>query len=227
MDEKLIKSELVDAWKNVLIPQRQYQEVVLDALEKYRNGLSIEVFDVLVNILKDNILELNKKTLLEIGCASGYYSEVLRLKGIDVEYHGCDYSVAYIDFARKLYPEIDFQVQDARFMTYPDKHFDIVVLGGCLLHIKEFDLAIAEAARIAKNYVISHRTPIWHKKETSFHIKVAYGVEMFEIHFNERELLKLFRKNSLKIIDIITYNFGFQEGLMDVFTYKTYLCIKD
>lgn len=221
-----IEEELANSWKDSKVPQIQFDTYTKEQLENYRRGLSVEPYDVLVRILKDNGLDGKRKRMLEVGCSTGYYSEVLKIKAINSAYSGCDYSESFIEFATRLYPGIDFQVQDACSLTYPDGSFDIVISGCCLLHIMNYEKAIEETARIAKEYVVFHRTPVLHKKDTSYYIKTAYGVKMFEIHFNERELLKLFDKNNLKVIDIITFNCGLEKNSGDFYAYKTYLCMK-
>lgn len=221
-----VAAHLSEAWQDPEIPQRQYELFVKKQLEDYRNGQPLDVYDNIIDIIKSNIDIDESKRILEIGCSSGYYNEALKIKGVTAEYSGCDYSEVFIDFARKLYPDIDFQVQDARALTYPDGSFDIAVSGGCLLHIMDYEKAITETARVAKDYVIFHRTPVLHKKETSYFIKTAYGVKMFEIHFNERELLRLMKKNNLRLVDIITFNAAFEDSIGDFYAYKTYLCEK-
>lgn len=66
-----------------------------------------------------------------------------------------------------------------------------------------------------------------HEKNTSYYLKNAYGIEMFEIHFNERELCRLFRERHLRIVDIITFNAAYDQLAQDFFAYKTYLCEKN
>jgi SAM-dependent methyltransferase len=219
-----ITNDLSDSWKDDRVPQQQYEICTKEEINNYKNKIPVLPFDVFIDILKENIPNLDDKTILEIGCSSGYYSEVLKIKGIKAEYHGCDYSSAFIEFAKELYPGLDFQVQEACGLSYPDCSFDIIVSGCCLLHIMDYEKAIAEAARTAKEYVVFHRTPVLHRKETSYYVKTAYGVRMFEIHFNERELLGIMRKNGLRVEDIITFN-AFV-GDSDFFAYKTFLCSK-
>ncbi len=219
-----IANELCDSWKDAGVPRQQYEICTRKEINNYKNNMPVLPFDVFVDILKENVPKLDDKTMLEIGCSSGYYNEVLKIKGIKAEYHGCDYSPAFIEFAKELYPGLDFQVQDACGLTYSDGSFDIVVSGCCLLHIMDYKKAIAEAARTAKEYVVFHRTPVLHRKETSYYVKTAYGVRMFEIHFNERELLRLMRKNGLSLEDITTFNASVEDS--DFFAYKTYFCSK-
>jgi ubiquinone/menaquinone biosynthesis C-methylase UbiE len=221
-----IESVLADSWRDPSVPGRQYEACTKIELENYRNGIPVIPFDVMVDMLRTNINNFTGKKLLEIGCSTGYYSEVLKIQGIDLQYYGCDYSEYFIRFAQKTFPGINFQIQDACSLTYPDGSFDIAVSGCCLLHIMNFEKAIAETARVAKDFAIFHRTPVLHTKETSYFIKTAYGVKMFEIHFNERELLRLIRKYNLKVVDIITFQASFEKTIGDFYAYKTYLCEK-
>lgn len=225
IEKEGIDSELVDSWKDLSIPQRQY-EVAKKALEDFSRGAPVIPFDVLVEILTCNIKGFKGKKLLEVGCSSGYYSEVLKIKGIDVEYSGCDYSASFIELARELYPGTDFQVQDARELSYQSGSFEIVVSGGCLVHIKDYEKAVREASRTAKEYVVFHRTPVLHKKKTSYYVKTAYGVRMFDVHINERELLGLIKDNAMRVVDIATFDVSPQEGEGDILAFKTYLCRK-
>lgn len=220
-------SKALDAgWQDPLIPERQYGLFVKKQIEDYRKGRPLEHFDALANILLDNIEGLAGKSLLEIGCSSGYFSQVLRIKGIAAEYQGCDYSDAFVGFARKLNPGTDFQRQDACSLSYPGGSFDIVVSGCCLLHIMDYKKAVSEAARVSKAHVVLHGTPVLHRKDTAYYIKTAYGIKMFEIHFNERELFRLMRENGLKVEDIVTFNMS-ASGTDDFLAYKTYLCGKN
>ncbi len=222
-----IEAHLSQSWQAPEVPQRQFELFVKKELEGYRAGQAVEVYDTLVSILKKNIDKLSDMTILEIGCSSGYYGEVLKIKGINAEYHGGDYSSPFIEFARQLYPNLDFQVQDACNLSYADNSFDIVISGCCLLHIMEYEQALSEAARVASDYVVFHRTPVLHNRETSFYIKKAYGVKMFEIHFNERELLGLMKKNRLKPVDVVTFGVNPDDALGDACAQKTYLCKKE
>ena len=88
--------------------------------------------------------------LLEVGCGSGYYSEVFAdLVPGGVGYTGIDYSEAMIARARARYPSTAFEVADATRLPYPDDAFDIVFNGVSLMHIIDYQAAIREAARVA------------------------------------------------------------------------------
>lgn len=194
---------LASSWKEEQLPTRQ-RVLVEGQLRDYRNGKRIDVFDVLIEAL-DATEELPKDaTVLEIGCSSGYYSEVLAIAGKGLVYEGCDYSESFISLARSIYPDVHFEVEDATKLSYPDERFNVVVSGCCLLHIPDYATAIAEAARVAKDYVIFHRTPVVLGRPTRYFRKQAYGVETVEIHFSEDELLGLFANSGLVLLKTVT-----------------------
>jgi SAM-dependent methyltransferase len=218
--------ELRDSWKNAAIPERQ-RAIVDGQLAAYRAGASIPVFDALVDILNANIDGLAGLSLLEIGCSSGYYSEVLDIKRLGVRYEGCDYSPAFVDLARRLYPGIPFGVEDACDLRYADRSFDIVVSGCCILHIPDYELAIAETARVSRRWVVFHRTPVLHMHGPITYEKKAYGVDTIEIHFNEQALVRLFKKYRMRVVDMNTHSLGWDATRSDALAMKTYLCEKN
>lgn len=50
-----IEKNLIHAWQDPSLPQRQFDTNTLKQVEDYRKGLPVEPFDVLVNTLRDNI----------------------------------------------------------------------------------------------------------------------------------------------------------------------------
>lgn len=217
-------SRLRAAWQDNDLPARQ-RELVDRQLLEYRRGSKIDVFDVLVNALRP-LHEANQPRLdvLEIGCSSGYYSEVLDIAGIDATYRGCDYSGSFIAMARQRYPERLFDVEDATKLGYQDGAFDIVISGCCLLHIPEYTAALAETARVAARYAIFHRTPVVIGQPNAYFRKMAYGVETVEIHFNEPEFLALMARCGLELIDTYTLDENVVQGLGSAS--RTYVCRK-
>lgn len=217
--------QLDNQWKNESLPDKQL-EIVKKELSAIRAS---KVFPPHMQALIDQmkLTGITNPSVLEIGCSSGYYNEVLQLGGIATNYTGCDYSEAFIHLAKKLYPEIPFQVCDATKLPYNDKEFNVAISGCCILHILDYKSAIAETARVASEYVVMHRTPVVHLRETTYTRKSGYGIDMIEIIFNEQELLELFRENKLQVVDIRTFNQnpGVTELGEPYFT-KNYLCKK-
>jgi SAM-dependent methyltransferase len=220
-----VGEQLSGSWKDDGIPGRQ-RALVDVQLAAYRGGQSNPTFDGLVDILVHNISALDGKSLLEIGCSSGYHLEVLQCRDVDASYQGCDISPAFIQLARQTYPSTRFDVEDATQLSYGSCTFDIVVSGCCLLHIPDHEKAIAEAARVSREFVIFHRTPVLHLAGPAFYTKRAYGVEMVEIHFNEQQLVRMFVAHGLHVVDINSHHSMPERRQSDLLVYKTYLCRK-
>jgi ubiquinone/menaquinone biosynthesis C-methylase UbiE len=215
------------AWQSDVIPARQ-RRIVDEQLAAYRNGIEIPAFDALVGVLRplvDAMTTTQLASVLEVGCSSGYHNEVFELKQLAVAYQGCDYSTAFIRMAKDIYPDIPFVVADATALPDASESVDIVVSGCCLLHIANYEDAISEAARVARRYVIFHRTPVIHTSATTHFRKLAYDVQTVEIHFNEQELVSLFAKHGLSVIGVSTLDLRWKAG--DAYAMKEYVCEKN
>lgn len=194
---------LADSWKQAELPQRQ-RALADQQLQKYRNGAKIDVFDTFIEAIDAAQGLPAGASLLEIGCSSGYYSEVLEIAGKDIIYTGCDYSDAFIALGRSIYPDLRLDVEDATGLSYADQSYDVVVSGCCLLHIPDYRTAIAEAARVARSHVVFHRTPVVYGQDTRYYSKKAYGVETIEIHLSETEFKELLAEHGLSLIKTST-----------------------
>jgi SAM-dependent methyltransferase len=138
--------------------------------------------------------------LLEVGCGSGYYSDVFAtLLAGGIRYTGIDYSDAMIARARARSPSIAFEVGDATRLPYADGAFDIVFNGVSLMHIVDYQAAIREAARVAAGYCVFHTVPVFHDYRTTFLQKYAYGAPVVEVVFSKQELMMLCRDAGLRL----------------------------
>ncbi|MET4445542.1 SAM-dependent methyltransferase [Bradyrhizobium sp. GM2.2] len=137
--------------------------------------------------------------LLEVGCGSGYYSEIFDtlVKG-GLRYTGIDYSAAMIERAHANYPSAAFEVADATALPYADAAFDIVFNGVSLMHIIDYPAAIREAARVA-DYCILHSVPVFDDHPTTYLRKYAYGAPVVEIVFGRQELIGLCEAAGLRL----------------------------
>jgi len=145
--------------------------------------------------------DIANPSLLEVGCGSGYYSEVFAtlLPG-RISYSGIDYSEAMIARARAHYPSAAFDIGDATRLPHADAAFDIVFNGVSLLHIVDYQAAIREAARVAARYCIFHTVPVFRDHRTTFLQKYAYGAPVIEIVFDKQELIALGRDAGLHLM---------------------------
>ena len=166
-------------------------------------------------------------TLLEVGCGSGYYSEVFSfLPKTTVEYVGLDYSPAMIARARKRYPGAKFDQGDATALAFSDRAFDVVFNGVSLMHILDYGKAIAESARLARVACIFHSVPVFRHHQTVYIRKYAYGSPVVEIVFNRDALISVFERNGLSMLqswESIPYDVS--ELTREPSRAETFLCI--
>jgi len=214
-----------DAWMDERIPQLQYEACVQPELEAWRQGKPVAPYEALVRCFSHIGVQLPGALfgvrVLEVGASCGYNLEVMRLSGFDqIHYRALDFSPAYQRLAKRLWPDMPFDVGDARALPYEAGAFDIVLSGGVLLHVREYEQVIVETSRVASQFAIFHRTPVWNK-ETAWFLKEGYGIPMIEARFNEAELRGLFDEYGLPVIAAIDVAPA-QDGVI----HRSYLCKK-
>jgi ubiquinone/menaquinone biosynthesis C-methylase UbiE len=194
-----VSAGMVSAWKSEEIPARQRALVQTELEQMYRGNVP-RVYQVLADAVRPFAGSGSDAVrLLEIGCASGYYFEILEyLLCKRLDYTGVDYSDALIRMARSLYPRPAFRVEDGAALPFPDGHFPIAISSCVLLHVPNYKDHIRETARVAGRVVIAHRTPVCRARPTQYQRKFAYGVETVELLFNEAEILEAFRNAGLE-----------------------------
>lgn len=87
--------------------------------------------------------------VLELGCGPGYFSKSLAQTKAQIV--AIDISPDLINYAKKQTSEsnIEFKVENAYELNYPDASFDTIV-GNSVLHHLEMDQAFAEMHRVLK-----------------------------------------------------------------------------
>ncbi|HEU4685412.1 MAG TPA: glycosyltransferase [Nitrospira sp.] len=198
-----VTAELAQSWRSDLLPLKQRSLVQRELDDLYR-GRPPVVFRVLAEALRPIVNP--QSTILEIGCASGYYYEVLAyLLAVKPAYVGVDFSKAMIRMARTCYPQAHFEVGDGAALAFRDQSIPVVVSSCVLLHAQDYPNHIAEAARVALEHVVLHRTPVARRSPTRHFKKFAYGVETFELRFSESEILGLCEAAGLELRAALTY----------------------
>jgi ubiquinone/menaquinone biosynthesis C-methylase UbiE len=214
-----------DAWSRPDVAERQHA-AFRPLLQEMYAGRTRADFESTAAAIRNT--GLPAPSVLDVGCGSGYYSEVIsHLCGQAVSYHGVDVSWEMIRLARRSYPHKTFSLGDARSLPHATASFDIVLNGCSLMHIAQYEAVIAETARVSRHWCIFHTVPIVDGNETIYLRKTAYGGSTVELVFSERELVDLFQQAGLSVqyaVDSIPYDLSAVVGRR-TFT-KTYLCRK-
>jgi len=219
-----ISAELRNGWRDPNIPLAQ-RALVNDDLRKMYFGFPSLVYRVAARAVEQT--KMIHPLIFEIGCASGYYSEVLsHLCGHTVNYVGLDYSFALVAQGRAAYPRLSVINGDACRLPLGNSICDILFSGTVLLHVPDYESVIAESARVSKQWCIFHRTPIFEKAATSAFSKFAYGARTVEYAFNHDELLRLFNQYGLEVIETYHIEHYTLPGASEVAQMKTYLTRK-
>jgi len=95
--------------------------------------------------LKPNLLHIigdcTNLRLLDIGCGNGWLLDEAKPR----EGYACD-----IVEQPDVRGEWDFQIQDARYLSYPDNFFDVTVASLLLIWFEELDIAVKQMYRVTK-----------------------------------------------------------------------------
>ncbi|MGA2094338.1 MAG: glycosyltransferase, partial [Sedimentisphaerales bacterium] len=198
-----VSDNLTSGWQNGDIPSKQ-RALVQKELDEMYKGKSPVVYSVLADIIWP--YQRQGESLLEIGCASGYYFEILEyLLGRQITYTGVDYSQPLIDMAKDYYPRGNFVVADGANLPFGDNKFPVVISSSILLHVPNYPQHLAETIRVAGEIVVIHRTPVCRQNQTRFYKKLVYGVETLELCFNEEQLVSQCVSGGLKLIKALEY----------------------
>ena len=187
-------------WKNAQVAERQdaaYQGLLDDMYAGHpRRDLEVAAEAIRRTGVVDPLL-------LEVGCGSGYYSEILPfLLGRSIRYVGLDYSLAMVTRARRRYRRRCFVQGDATNLPFGGGSVDIVFNGASLMHIPDYRAALAEASRVAGGWCILHSVPVRCKGPTKLLAKTAYGGRTLEVVFNEEELVGSVSEAHLEVLEV-------------------------
>jgi SAM-dependent methyltransferase len=185
-----------EGWRDSDIALRQHRAYE-PVLEQFRRGHSRRDLQVAADAVAAS--GIRNPTVVEIGCGSGYYSEVLQKLAGPLHYVGLDHSAAMIALARASYPSVPFLVGDGTALPFAPAAVDVALSGTSLMHIADYPAAIAETARIARRWCVFHSVPVADSRPTTRLSKLAYGVNVYEAVFHRGELESLFAQNGLRI----------------------------
>ena len=175
-----------DAWKDEDIPEQQLM-LAEEQLSSWLAGERIAPFDTCASLL--DAIHGALTAVLEIGCSSGYYSEVIGRRHPESRYVGVDYSRAFCDLGFTRFPSANFICSDTVRLPFRDSAFPLVISGSVLLHVQDWRAALRETLRVTSRYAILHRTPVTSARTGTF-TKRAYGKRLIEWSFNEDDLLQ-------------------------------------
>lgn len=101
-------------------------------------------------VVRSRFPELYGKSVLDLGCGYGCYTEYFRSIGADII--GVDSSVEMIKLAKEKYPECDYKIADiTQRLPFDGGTFDIVFCNQVLMDIEDIAPVFSEVKRILKS----------------------------------------------------------------------------
>ena len=86
--------------------------------------------------------------VLDLATGPGHVAAAAAQRGAKVI--GFDFAPNMVAEARKLYPQVPFQVGDAEALPLPDEGFEAVVIGFGMMHFSRPDVVLAEVRRVLR-----------------------------------------------------------------------------
>lgn len=100
------------------------------------------------------VTDLRPQTLLDAGCGEGFVDEILLTAIPELQITGFDVLGDSVKLASLRNPRGEFTTGDIYNIEQPESSFDIVIALEVMEHLHEPDKALAEMARVAKDYVV-------------------------------------------------------------------------
>ena len=146
-----------------------------------------------INWIKNNIVG---KTVLDVGCGTGAYSEALQLEGFEC----IDIDVNTESIEKTKNTNIQSLIMDAMKISFQDKAFDTVLLIEVLEHVADPLTVLAEVGRVAKKRIlitVPNLEPLPHLAQ--FNVIMHHFLEPTHLNFFTKKMLevllsKYFRK---------------------------------
>ena len=92
--------------------------------------------------------------VLDVGCASGGFFNIMRTLEPALEYTGIDIAAPSIEIARQKYPEARFLVTDGLQIPFDDGEFDLVHCTSVLVVEPRYREVLREMYRVANRFVL-------------------------------------------------------------------------
>ena len=179
-------------WTSAAVARRQHE-----IWQELLDGEADDRVDV-GNIRTALALVSPVESLLEVGCGSGYLSLFIAEFDPAIRYVGVDRSVAAVSLASTVYPWLSLCAADATGLPLLDRSHDVVLDGGALAHIPQWEETVREECRVAREAVVFHTVTITDTTPTAYFTKRAYGYVVPELALSRSEFTAAIRDNGFE-----------------------------
>lgn len=179
-------------------------------IDYYQRGTKTNLFQKIWHHLKIRSAKRILKNYqfnncLDIGCAGGYMLSEIALAYPHAKYHGVDVYDKAVNYAKRRYPNIEFQVGFAEKLPFNNNIFDLVIFYETIEHVENPLIALKEIKRVltkegiaivamdSGNFLFRLIWLIWENTTG----KIWKGAHLHPFHHNGLE--KVIKKSCLKV----------------------------
>lgn len=107
-------------------------------------------FRIFKQLLKKHNIDLISKNILDVGCGSGYSTELLIKEFTPFKIVAFDFMQEQINLAKRRSLKADFFIGDITKIGLPSNTFDAAFIFGVIHHVAEWEKALHEVGRVLK-----------------------------------------------------------------------------
>ena len=105
-------------------------------------------------------------SLLEVGCASGYYTEVMIIGSAAIPLYRCGLQRRNDQTRKAILSRVAVLSCGRTRAPFPTAAFEVVLAGAILEHVGDWEKVLSELVRVCHSYLVLHRTVITTKGST-------------------------------------------------------------
>jgi SAM-dependent methyltransferase len=146
-------------WKDYGVGMKGYRASSpnLDSIQAkytYRNPLLRYANRRFLKTILEMLSLISFHSLLDVGSGEGVVLDYIN-KSFQTELLGMDLDPNRVEVAQQLDPDGSFFVGDAQALPFEDNSFDIIIMLEVLEHVGNPHLALKEARRVTRNYLLA------------------------------------------------------------------------
>lgn len=153
-----------------------------------------EAGEVFTQFYQNNGVSFKNKRILEIGCGTGFYTELISTLGENIDFVGLDVTDVKFPELQAKFPYFKFIQADITHTISDMKPFDIVVMIDVIQHIvtdEGFRAAMYNIVKLlAQNGVFIVAPISSHRNKKSFYVR-SWPLEVFQNTFSDYHFSKL------------------------------------
>jgi ubiquinone/menaquinone biosynthesis C-methylase UbiE len=193
----------IESWRKLA---RNYHETFQD----------IRIYDTSYETFASQI-ESDSPAILEVGCGPATVTRWLKQRFPSSEILATDVAPEMIEEAKKHVQDVDFEVLDAREIRKINRKFDAVLAGFIIPYLTKEDLntfvsSVADRLNESGIFYLSCIEKDYSESSTAVS---SSGLEMTVHYYLEKDILSLFTKYHLHILDTIRVDYPMSSGESD------------